>query len=104
MKKKNYPTLPQVMVDGKPIYPGLAQAIYEDAIYGPRIQRRLKRLVAERSEGLNRIGHHWYFGYLVCAYTQTHYGVKNLLNFPSVTEEIYDLCLAANNPGGDRIC
>ncbi|WP_349535489.1 hypothetical protein [Leuconostoc citreum] len=82
-----------VMVNNKPTYPGLANQIMQDSIYGPRIERRIKRLLAERSDVLAKQGHHWYFGYLVCAYTQTHYGIKTLLNYSSVTEEIFDACL-----------
>ncbi|MCK8605750.1 hypothetical protein LNP18_06480 [Leuconostoc citreum] len=102
--KKIYPALPQKMGNQKPTYPGLAQKIFEDEIYGPRIQRRVKRLLSERSSGLTKAGHNWYFGYLVCAYTQTHYGIKHLENFTSVTGQIFDLCFVVNEKRCDRIC
>ncbi|MFT9031685.1 MULTISPECIES: hypothetical protein [Leuconostoc] len=79
--------------NGQYIYPGLAQAIFEDAIFGPRILKRLQRLFVDHPDGLSESGHDWYFGYLVCAYTQTHFSIKNLLNYPSVTKELFSLCL-----------
>lgn len=79
--------------NGQPIYPGLAQAIFDDEIFGPRILKRLQRLFVDHPNGLSESGHDWYFGYLVCAYTQTHFGIKNLLNYPSVTKELFSLCL-----------
>ena len=75
------------------IYPGLAQAIFDDTIFGPRILKRLQRLFIDHPEGLSEAGHDWYFGYLVCAYTQMHFGIKNLLNYSSVTKELFSLCL-----------
>ncbi|CCF24745.1 MULTISPECIES: hypothetical protein [Leuconostoc] len=80
--------------NGQYIYPGLAQEIFDDAIFGPRILKRLQRLFVDHPDGLSESGHDWYFGYLVCAYTQTHFGIKNLLNYPSVTKELFSLCLA----------
>ncbi|MDV7740348.1 hypothetical protein GA715_09390 [Leuconostoc mesenteroides] len=62
-------------------------------IFGPRILKRLQRLFVDHPDGLSESGHDWYFGYLVCAYTQTHFGIKNLLNYPSVTKELFSLCL-----------
>ncbi len=79
--------------NGQLTYPGLAQAIFDDAIFGPRILKRLQRLFVEHPDGLSESGHDWYFGYLVCAYTQTHFGIKNLLNYPSVTKALFSLCL-----------
>ncbi|WP_349535077.1 hypothetical protein [Leuconostoc citreum] len=96
MIKKEIQALNKVIIDDKPYYPGLANQIMQDPIYGPRIDRRIKRLLNDRPDGLARIGHHWYFGYLVCAYTQTHYGIKTLLNYSSVTEEIFDACLLSD--------
>lgn len=29
----------------------------------------------------------------ICAYTQTHFGIKNILNYPSVTKALFSLCL-----------
>lgn len=83
------------MIDNHPFYPGLASKIIHDPVYGPKINRRIKRLLLERPTGLPKQGHHWYFGYLVCAYTQTNYGIKTLLNYPSVTAELFDLCIDA---------
>ncbi|MCK8605693.1 hypothetical protein LNP18_06195 [Leuconostoc citreum] len=94
-KKKVYEKIDQVMVDGKWTYPGLAEKIFNDELFGPRIKRRLDSLIAEHSEGLTERGHDWYFGYLVCAYTQRHYGINTLLNFPTVTREIFFLCVDA---------
>ena len=74
-------------------YPGLARAMFDDAIYGPRILRRVRRLYIEHPEGFTESCHDWYFGYLVCAYTQAHYGIKNLPHFTSVTRELFALCL-----------
>ncbi|WAM37652.1 hypothetical protein [Leuconostoc pseudomesenteroides] len=79
--------------NGQYIYPGLAQAIFDDAIFGPRLLKRLQCLFAQHPDGLNESGHDWYFGYLVCAYTQTHFGIKTLLHYPSVTKELFSLCL-----------
>ncbi|MBS0941852.1 MULTISPECIES: hypothetical protein [Leuconostoc] len=79
--------------NGQYIYPGLAQAIFDDTIFGPRILKRLQRLLFDHPDGLNESGHDWYFGYLVCAYTQAHFGIKNLLNYSSVTKELFSLCL-----------
>ncbi|BAX72874.1 hypothetical protein LEMES_01431 [Leuconostoc mesenteroides] len=93
MKTTNYPSLPTVMIDGQPTYPTLANEMYLDGLYGPRIQRRVKRLLLDHSDGLSEVGHHWYFGYLVNAYVKTHYGIKMLLNADSVTNEIFHLCL-----------
>lgn len=93
---KEYPLLYQEQVDGKPTYPGLAEEIFQDAIYGPRIHRRLAQLLADRPDGLNKDNHDWYFGYLVCAYTQTHFGIKNLLNYPAVTQKILTMCFDSN--------
>jgi len=61
-------------------------------VFGPRVLRRLNHLLMAHPNGLSESGHDWYFGYLVCAYTQTHYGVKNLLNYPSVTKKLFVLC------------
>ncbi|MCQ6659743.1 hypothetical protein [Leuconostoc citreum] len=88
----NTETLPTVEVKGKPTYPCLAHEILEDKIFGPRVLKRLNHLLMAHPNGLSESGHDWYFGYLVCAYTQTHYGVKNLLNYPSVTKELFVLC------------
>ncbi|MGC2922101.1 hypothetical protein ACPUD2_08450 [Leuconostoc mesenteroides subsp. dextranicum] len=79
--------------DGHFIYPGLAQTIFDDAVFGPRILKRLQRLFVDHPDGLSESGHDWYFGYLVCAYTQTHFGIKKLLNYPSVTKDLFSLCL-----------
>ncbi|GHC27361.1 hypothetical protein [Leuconostoc lactis] len=79
--------------NGQYIYPGLAQEIFDDVIFSPRILKRLQRLFVDHPDGLSESGHDWYFGYLVCAYTQTHFGIKNLLNYPSVTKELFSLCL-----------
>ncbi|MBE4726367.1 hypothetical protein [Leuconostoc citreum] len=78
---------------GQISYPGLANLIFTDAIYGPRILRRVNRLLIDHPDGLSESGHDWYFGYLVCAYTQTHYGIKNLPHFTAVTKELFALCL-----------
>lgn len=94
MADKTYDSLYTVFVDGIPTYPGFAQKLFNDTLYGPRIQRRLKRLLADHPDGLPERGHDWYFGYLVCAYSQVHYGNKNLLNFTYVTQEIFELFVA----------
>ncbi|MCT3045405.1 hypothetical protein EFN36_02735 [Leuconostoc mesenteroides] len=95
IKQSGFSVYEQVILEsnGQYIYPGLAQAIFDDAIFGPRILKRLQRLFVDHPDGLSESGHDWYFGYLVCAYTQTHFGIKNLLNYPSVTKELFSLCL-----------
>ena len=49
------------------------------------------------AHGLNDRGHDWYFGYLVCAYTQVYFGIKTLLNYQSVTQEIFQYCFQQEN-------
>lgn len=95
---KQYPELRIDYVDGKPIYPGLAMAIYSDSIYGPKIQRRWQRLLFEHQDGLSERGHDWYFGYIVSAFAKKNYGIENLLNFPSVTIELFYLCANQTMP------
>ena len=90
--ESNFEALPTVEINGKLTYPNLAQDILEDKVFGPRVLRRLNHLLMAHPNGLSESGHDWYFGYLVCAYTQTHYGVKNLLNYPSVTKKLFVLC------------
>jgi len=90
--ESNFEALPTVEINGKLTYPNLAQDILEDKVFGPRVLRRLNHLLMAHPNGLSESGHDWYFGYLVCAYTQTHYGVKNLLNYPSVTKNLFVLC------------
>ena len=45
---KQYPELHIKYIEGKPVYPGLAKAIYSDSKYGPKIQRRWRRLLFEQ--------------------------------------------------------
>lgn len=90
---KQYPELHIKYIEGKPVYPGLAKAIYSDSKYGPKIQRRWRRLLFEHQDGLTERGHDWYFGYLVSAYVKTHFGINQLLNFTSVTLELFYLCV-----------
>lgn len=92
-KLKSENKLISVIVDGQVTYPGLAAQIFEDGVYGQRIKKRLQRLILDHPTGLSETGHDWYFGYLVCAYTQTHFGIKNLRNYPTVTKEIFARCL-----------
>ena len=92
----NTPAMTELVIiehQGQLTYPGLAQTIFNDAIFGPRIVQRIHRLLVDHPDGLSESGHDWYFGYLVCAYTQTHFGIKNLRNYPSVTKELFSLCL-----------
>jgi len=97
MEKKILEKLIIVPIDGQPTYPNLAKKIYNDTLFGPRIQRRVQRLLLDHPEGLNERGHDWYFGYLVCAYTQVYFGIKNLLNYQSVTQEIFQYCFQQEN-------
>lgn len=89
---KKYPELATVVVNRQPVYPELARAIYNDSVYGPKVQRRWQRLLFEHQDGLAERGDHWYFGYLVSAFVKKNYGIENLLNFPSVTLELFYLC------------
>lgn len=75
----------------------LVYKIYNDALFGPRIKRRVQRLLLDHPEGLTERGHDWYFGYLVCAYTQVYFGIKTLLNYQSVTQEIFQYCFQQEN-------
>lgn len=96
VKQSNTRSMTELVIlehHGQLTYPGLAKAIFNDAIFGPRIVKRLQRLFIDHPDGLSESGHDWYFGYLVCAYTQMHFGIKNLLNYPSVTKELFSLCL-----------
>lgn len=96
VKQSNTQSMTELVIlehHGQLTYPGLAKAIFNDAIFGPRIVKRLQRLFIDHPDGLSESGHDWYFGYLVCAYTQMHFGIKNLLNYPSVTKELFSLCL-----------
>ena len=75
----------------------LVYKIYNDALFGPRIKRRVQRLLLDHPEGLTEHGHDWYFGYLVCAYTQVYFGIKTLLNYQSITQEIFQYCFQQEN-------
>ncbi|MEE8832419.1 MAG: hypothetical protein SOI57_00140 [Leuconostoc gelidum] len=75
----------------------LVYKIYNDALFGPRIKRRVQRLLLDHPEGLTERGHDWYFGYLVCTYTQVYFGIKTLLNYQSVMQEIFQYCFQQEN-------
>lgn len=98
--------LPVKYSKGQLTYPGLADKILSDAYYGPKIHKRCDRLLAQHPEGLLLEESHWYFGYLVSAFTQVSYGIKTLRNEPSVSEDIFKLLFSpesmSQNIGGKQ--
>lgn len=96
--------LPVKYSNGQLTYPGLAETILSDDYYGPKVHKRCDRLLAQHPEGLLLDESHWYFGYLVSAFTQVNYGIKTLRNEPNVSEDIFRLLFTpesmSQHPGG----